>query len=84
MVKVTHETLECDVCNKDAERYTVSYPDGIKILDRCPQHAKKILALKDEAGGWSEFGKSRRGKLQVLTPEEISRKRRLLGDTEWS
>ena len=72
MVKVTHETLECDVCGKPAERYTLAFPDGIKILDRCDQHAKKIMSLKDEPGGWSAIGANSRGRLTVLTPAEIN------------
>ena len=74
MVKVTLETLECDVCRKPAERYTVTYPDGMKVFDRCEKHSKKLLGLKDEPGEWSTVT-ARRGRITVLTPEEIALRR---------
>lgn len=76
MVKVTLERLECDVCGDEAERYTVSYPDGMKVLDRCDKHAKKIVALRDEPGDWSALTPSTKGKLTVLTPAEIEQRRK--------
>lgn len=76
VVKVTLERLECDVCGDEAVRYTVSYPDGMKVLDRCERHAKKVLALRDEAGNWSAFTPSTKGKLTVLSPEEINSRRK--------
>ncbi len=77
VVKVTREEIECDVCAEIGTRYTVNYPDGIKVLDRCDKHAKDILKLKDAPGTWSPMkGGSTRGRLQVLTPQEISAKRR--------
>lgn len=53
MAKVTLEQIECDICRKVGERYTLSFPDGIKVLDRCAAHAKKIFALKEEQGEWT-------------------------------
>lgn len=74
MVKITREELECDVCRATAERYAVTYPDGVKVLDRCEKHAKKLLGLKDEPGEWSALT-SRKGKLTILSPEEIHLRR---------
>lgn len=74
MAKVTLEQIECDVCRKVGERYTVGFPDGIKVLDRCTQHARKILSLRDEPGDFNELptdGKRRR-RLQVMSPAEIA------------
>lgn len=74
MVKVTLETLECDVCRKPAERYTVTYPDGMKVFDRCEKHSGKLLSLKEEPGEWSTIT-ARRGRITVLTPDEIALRR---------
>lgn len=74
MVKVTLERLECDVCGAPAERYAVTYPEGMKILDRCQKHAKKLLAFKEERGEWTAIT-SRKGKMSILTPEEIESRR---------
>ena len=52
MVKRTLELFECDRCGKEAKRYTVLFEDGTKVLDRCALHAKKIEALREEAGEW--------------------------------
>jgi hypothetical protein len=76
VAKVTLEQYECDVCQTIGERYTISYPDGMKILDRCSKHNRKILALKEEVGDWTAVtGQSRRGRLAVTTPNEIAKKR---------
>ena len=78
MAKVTLEQIECDVCQKVGERYTLYYPDGSKILDRCAQHAKKILAFKDEPGEWITISPNLKpGHLKVSTPEDIARQQRL-------
>lgn len=78
MAKVTLEQIECDVCRKVGERYTLSYPDGIKVLDRCDKHATKIFALKEEPGDWTALSASTKGRttLKVSTPEDIERQRR--------
>lgn len=75
MVKITLEKLECDVCRSGAVRYAVTYPDGIKILDRCEKHSKKLLAFKDEPGEWTTVN-ARKGKFTVLSPEEIQLRRK--------
>lgn len=76
MVKRTLEQIECDVCGREGERYTLSFPDGIKILDRCDRHDKKIQTLKEEAGDWSPVSPGNpRGKLVVTSLEEIERRR---------
>jgi hypothetical protein len=79
MVKVTLETLECDVCRKPAERYTITYPDGMKVFDRCERHNKKLLGLKDEPGEWSTIT-AKRGRITVLTPDEIALRRNSNGE----
>ena len=76
MAKVTLEQIECDVCRKVGERYTLSYPDGIKILDRCDKHAAKIFALKDEPGDWTVLSAKGRTSLKVSTAADIERQMR--------
>lgn len=78
MAKVTLEQIECDVCRKVGERYTLSFPDGIKVLDRCDTHAKKIFAFKDEPGEWTALSATTKGRttLKVSTAEDIERQRR--------
>lgn len=74
MVRKTVELYECDVCGKDAERYTVSFPEGGTLaLDRCEMHAKKILALKNEKGSWAQS--NGRSVFKVSSLEEIERQR---------
>jgi hypothetical protein len=75
MAKVTLERYNCDVCEQEGERYTLSFPDGIKVLDRCERHAKKIIALRDEAGEFTRIAPNRRNSLKVSTPEDIARQR---------
>lgn len=76
MVKVTLEQTECDVCRRPGERYTVAYPDGMKVLDRCETHARKLKALRDEPGEWTSIAPAsgKRG-LTVLSPTEIAARR---------
>ena len=76
MVKVTREEIECDKCGKPAKRYTISYEDGIKTLDRCEQHARGLEKFRDEPGEWTGLsgGNGKRG-LRVLTPQEIEAQR---------
>lgn len=76
MAKVTLERIECDVCREEGERYTLAFPEGTKILDRCPKHDKEIKALRDEPGDWIVHSPTTRGKLRVMTPEEIAQQRR--------
>lgn len=73
MAKVTREQIECDLCGVVGVRYTVSYPEGMKVLDRCGKHDKRVIDLKDEPGEWTAIvGKDghKRG-ISVHTPEEI-------------
>lgn len=79
MAKVTLEQIECDVCRKLGERYTLAFPDGIKVLDRCEKHNRKILALREEPGEWTVLtdrgnGKGK-GSVKVSTLEDIQRQR---------
>ena len=83
MVKVTLERVICDLCDREGERYTISYPDGMKVLDRCDKHNKGLMKLKDEAGEWTQLSTRTRGKLQVLTPEQIRAQRKNGGNGEW-
>lgn len=53
MVKRTLELFECDVCGKEGKRYQVVFEDGTKVMDRCPTHAKKLEALREEKGEWA-------------------------------
>lgn len=73
-MKVTLERLVCDVCQEDGERYTLAFPDGTKVLDRCEKHAKKIIALRDEVGQWSPL-EGRKSGIQVTTVQEIAQRR---------
>jgi hypothetical protein len=78
VAKRTLEQILCDVCESVGERYTLSFPDGIKILDRCSKHDKKIQALREEAGDWTALPTkmtSARGRLEVTNPAEIAAKR---------
>lgn len=75
MVRKTVELFECDVCGAEAERYTVSFPDGgILALDRCERHNKKILALRDEKGAWTS-GQGR-SVFKVSSLEDIKKQKR--------
>ena len=53
MVKRTIEVCECDVCGKDAQRYTIGFPDGVLALDRC--EGGKLDALRNGTGFVDEF-----------------------------
>ena len=77
MAKVTLEHIECDVCHTRGERYTISFPEGMKILDRCNSHAKKIIAFKNEPGEWTDLPTGARGRagLKISTAEDIARQR---------
>ena len=75
MVKVTLERIECDVCGEEGTRYTLSFPDGVKVLDRCEKHEKKIMALKNEKGDWTPLG-GRSSGITVKTPEQIAAERK--------
>lgn len=70
MVKRTVELYSCDVCGKDAKRYTVTYEDdGTRVTDRCEKHGARLEALKDEPGEWlSERSKST---FRKSTPADI-------------
>lgn len=74
MVRKTVELYECDVCGKDAERYTVSFPEGGTLaLDRCDKHNRKLLALKEEKGSWQQ--NNVRSVFKVSSLEEIEKQR---------
>jgi hypothetical protein len=73
-MKVMQERLECDVCRAEAVRYTLTLPDGMKVLDRCARHATAIFALKDEPGEWHP-SRSREG-ITVLKPRDVQELRR--------
>ena len=75
MVKRTIEVCECDVCGKDAQRYTIGFPDGVLALDRCEEHARKLDALRNEPGSWTSSAAGRTG-FKVSSPEEIKRQMR--------
>lgn len=72
MVKRTLELYECDRCGKEAQRYSISFPngDGVLVMDRCEQHAKKLEAFRDEPGEWL---RPREGKqsFHKSSPEEL-------------
>jgi len=73
MVKVTLEAFHCDVCGDEGDRYTVGYRDGMKILDRCPRHATKLEALRNEKGDWQ--ASSPRSEFKVSSIDEIKQKK---------
>lgn len=76
MVKRTIETYECDICGHDGERYTVSFPDGVLALDRCPRHDHVINKLRDEVGTWSTPATTHRSAFHVSSADDIVRQRR--------
>ena len=78
MVKRTLELFECDRCGKEAQRYSISFPngDGVLVLDRCEMHAKKLEAMREEPGEWlrpregkQSFHKSSAEELRVRLEE---------------
>ena len=52
MVKRTLEVFECDKCGNEGQRYSVTFPEGTLVMDRCETHAKKLEALRNETGDW--------------------------------
>ena len=66
------ELYECDRCGKEAQRYSISFPngDGVLVLDRCEQHGKKLEALRDEPGEWLRPREGRQS-FQKSTPDEL-------------
>ena len=80
MVKRTLELFECDKCGQEAKRYSVVFEDGTLVLDRCPAHAKRLEALREEVGEWltprparSAFHKSSLSEVRVAI-EQARRK----------
>lgn len=76
MVKRTLELFECDKCGQEAKRYSVVFEEGTLVLDRCPAHAKKLEALRDEVGEWltprpsrSAFHKSSPAELRLAVEQ---------------
>jgi len=59
MVKKTLEVFECDKCGNEGQRYSINYPEGTLVMDRCETHARKIEALRDEVGEWVHGGAGR-------------------------
>jgi hypothetical protein len=55
MVKRTLEVFECDRCGKEGQRYSVTFPEGTLVMDRCETHARKIEALREETGEWVQI-----------------------------
>lgn len=74
MVRVTLEVYRCDVCGADGERYTVGYRDGVKVLDRCPRHASKLEAFREEKGDWQP--NSPKAEFKVSTIEDIKKQKK--------
>jgi hypothetical protein len=55
------EIFACDKCEKPGERYEVTFPDGQTLmLDRCEQHAAKVVSLRNEPGTWKQEVNTRR------------------------
>lgn len=73
MARRTLEVFECDICGKEGERYTILYPDGQKVLDRCDRHNSKVLALREEKGEWQQ--RDGRSQFKISTPDEIMKLR---------
>jgi hypothetical protein len=78
MARITKEQIICDICQSEGERYTLSFPGGIKVLDRCSKHDRKILALKNEPGEWTVIQQDghRKGRIKLVTPDDIQKKRK--------
>jgi hypothetical protein len=64
------ESFLCDVCGKEGERYTVQYPDGTLVLDRCDKHNRKLMSLRDEQGTWNR-PEVARNSFRLATPDDI-------------
>lgn len=79
MVARVLQQIECDVCGNEGTRYTLSFPDGIKVLDRCAQHDQKIQELRAEEGDFTTTtvnqGNVKRGGIVLTDVSEIERKR---------
>lgn len=75
MVKRTIEAYECDVCAREAVRYTLSFPEGVKTLDRCDRHDKAIHKLREEKGSWATLT-GHRSPFKVSSPDDISKQRK--------
>lgn len=75
MVKRTLEVFVCDVCGQDGERYTVTFPDGQMIMDRCDKHNSKLEKMRDEKGSWTTRT-GQRSSFKVSSISEIEKQRR--------
>lgn len=73
VVKRTLEIYECDVCGKEAVRYSVNFPDGTLTLDRCSQHDSKVQKLRDEKGAWTTKSGAGRSSFKVSSVEDIQK-----------
>ena len=51
-MKRTLELYDCDKCGNEGQRYSVVFPEGALVMDRCELHAKKLEALRSEVGEW--------------------------------
>ena len=70
MVRKTIETLECDKCGQPAQRYSINFPEGSLVLDRCEQHGKKLEGLKTEQGEWVDL-RGPKASFRKTSPEEL-------------
>lgn len=80
MVKKTVELVECDLCGRTAQRYSVTYPEGIMHLDRCSDHDNEVLALKGQPGTWVTMDPGRRRGYHKSTLEDIRRQQALTSE----
>jgi len=71
MVKRTLEVFECDKCGNEGTRYSVTFPEGTLVLDRCETHAKKIDALRNEVGEWVATGSLGRNSFKKSSVAEL-------------
>lgn len=71
MVKRTLEVFECDKCGNEGQRYSVIFPEGTLVLDRCETHARKILALRSEVGEWVQTGTMGRNTFRKSSVSEL-------------
>lgn len=71
MVKRTLEVFECDKCGDEGQRYSVTFPDGTLVMDRCETHARKLDALRAEQGEWVQLGATGRQGFKKTSLSEL-------------
>lgn len=74
MVRQVTESFLCDICGSEGERYTVQFPDGNLVLDRCPRHDRKLQSLRNEKGTFIQPEAARNG-FKITSADEIQRQR---------